>query len=309
MENMKKNLIIDTDPGIDDAIAIAIAIFSGKYSVNLISTVAGNVDIDKVTLNARKLLKFFNHEEIPVVRGSKEPLIEKLETASNVHGLSGLEGWEFENPSVEEVSGNFLDVIYNTIMSKDEKTTIMAIGPLTNIALLLKIYPDVKEKIEEIVFMGGSLTRGNKGVMSEFNIAVDPEAAYIVVHSGVKLVMAGLDIGLKALIYPEDSEKIKKQNMTGEMIYSLFKKYRGGSFNTGLKMYDSMAIAYLLNKNLFETVNTYVDIELKGQNTKGVTLVDLKGYLKKDVKNVEVITDVNAEEFRKWFVESLKKCN
>lgn len=157
--------------------------------------------------------------------------------------------------------------------------------------------------------MGGSLTRGNKGVMSEFNIAVDPEAAYIVVHSGVKLVMAGLDIGLKALIYPEDSEKIKKQNMTGEMIYSLFKKYRGGSFNTGLKMYDSMAIAYLLNKNLFETVNTYVDIELKGQNTKGVTLVDLKGYLKKDVKNVEVITDVNAEEFRKWFVESLKKCN
>ncbi|WP_231479768.1 ribonucleoside hydrolase RihC [Streptobacillus canis] len=305
---MRKNLIIDTDPGIDDAVAIAIALFSEKYNVNLISTVAGNVDIEKVTLNARRLLKFFGKEEIPVVMGSKSPLIEKLETAVDVHGLSGMEGWDFEDPVVDIVDENFLSYMYKTIMEKDKKTTIMAIGPLTNIALLLKIYPDVKNKIEEIVFMGGSLTRGNKGVMSEFNIAVDPEAAYIVIHSGVPIVMAGLDIGLKALIYPEDSEKIKVQNKTGEMVYSLFKKYRGGSFNTGLKMYDSTAVAYLLKPDLFEYVDTYVDVELKGEMTKGVTLVDLRGYLKKDIKNVKVITDVKAEEFRTWFIESLNKC-
>lgn len=305
---MRKNLIIDTDPGIDDAVAIAIALFSEKYNVNLISTVAGNVDIEKVTLNARRLLKFFGKEEIPVVMGSKTPLIEKLETAADVHGLSGMEGWDFEDPVVDIVDENFLSYMYKTIMEKDEKTTIMAIGPLTNIALLLKVYPDVKDKIEEIVFMGGSLTRGNKGVMSEFNIAVDPEAAYIVIHSGVPIVMAGLDIGLKALIYPEDSEKIKVQNKTGEMVYSLFKKYRGGSFNTGLKMYDSTAVAYLLKPDLFEYVDTYVDVELKGEMTKGVTLVDLRGYLKKDIKNVKVITDVKAEEFRTWFIESLNKC-
>lgn len=305
----KKNLIIDTDPGIDDAIAIAIAIFSEEYRVNLISTVAGNVDLEKVTLNARKLLKFFNKEDIPIVKGSSSPFIEKLETAANVHGLSGMEGWDFEEPTVDVVKENFLSYMYQNIMEKKEKTTIMAIGPLTNIALLLKVYPDVKEKIEKIVFMGGSLTRGNRGVMSEFNIAADPEAAHIVIHSGLKIVMAGLDIGWKALIYPEDSEKIKTQNKTGEMVYALFKKYRGGSFNTGLKMYDATAIAYLLREDLFETIDTYVDVELKGENTKGVTLVDLKGYLKKDIKNVKVITDVNDKEFRNWFIEALNKCN
>lgn len=306
---IKRNLIIDTDPGIDDAIAIGIAIFSEKLNVDLITTVAGNVDIDKVTLNAQKLLKFWNKESIPIAKGSSTPLVNELETATSVHGLSGMEGWNFEDPTCSILKENAINAMYDKIMSNSGKTTIMAIGPLTNVALLLKMYPDVKNKIEEIVFMGGTLTRGNKGVLSEFNVHIDPEAAYIVIHSGINVVMCGLDIGWKALILPEDSEQIKKQNRTGEMVYALFKRYRGGSFNTGLKMYDSTAIAYILNPNLFKFEILPVEIELHGQYTRGASLVDFKGYLKKEVKNVKVLTDVDSLEFRKWFIESLNKCN
>lgn len=304
----KINLIIDTDPGIDDALAIAIALFSDKVDVKLITTVAGNVSLDKVTYNARRLLKFFKKEEIPIAKGCSSPLIRKLKIASSVHGISGMEGWDFEEPEKEILKEHAIIAMKNILMQSDEKTTIMAIGPLTNIAMLIKMYPEVKEKIERIVFMGGSLTRGNHGVMSEFNVNVDPEAAYIVIHSGIKIVMSGLDIGLKALILPEDSEIIKKNNKTGEMAYALFKKYRGGSFNTGLKMYDSTAIAYILEPNLFSFEETYLDVELKGEMTKGCTIVDLKGYLKKEA-NATVLTDVDAKKFREWFIKSLLNCN
>lgn len=304
----KLNLIIDTDPGIDDAIAIAIALFSEKVDVKLITTVAGNVALDKVTENARKLLYFFGKDHIPIAKGCESPIINQLKTAASVHGVSGMEGWDFENPKVPILEEHAVIAMKNLILNSKEKITIMAIGPLTNIAMLLKLYPEVKGNIEKIVFMGGSLTRGNHGIMSEFNINVDPEAAYVVVHSGVEVVMAGLDLGMKALILPEDSEKIKEQNKTGEMIYSLFKRYRGGSFNTGLKMYDSTAIAYLLNPELFESTRSYLDVELKGEYTRGCTLVDLKNYLKRD-ENATILTDINASEFRKWFIESLKNCN
>lgn len=304
----KRNIIIDTDPGIDDALALAIALFSEKLDVKLITTVAGNVSIDKVTNNALKLLSFFE-KEIPVAKGANTPLIEKLVDASNVHGLSGMEGYDFPEPNNNLLlKENAVNAMYKVIMKSDTNITLVPIGPLTNIAMLLSVYPEVKEKIDEVVIMGGSTTRGNKGVMSEFNIATDPEAAKIVFNSGLKIVMVGLDVGLKALVMPEDSEKMAKFNKVGEMAYCLFKKYRGGSFNTGLKMYDSSAIAYLLNPELFEIVETFVDIELNGTMTRGTTIVDLKGYLKQE-PNTKVCIDIDSDKFREWFLECISKCN
>lgn len=298
-------LIIDTDPGIDDAVALAIALFSNKVDIKLITTVAGNVEIEKVTLNTRKLLKFFNKENIPVARGMKEPIINKLRTASDIHGESGLSGFDFEDPTVPEIKENAVEAMKKILMESEEKITILALGPLTNIGLLLKIYPEVKEKIERIVFMGGSLTRGNKGVMSEFNIDVDPEAAKIVLDSSLNIVMLPLDIGLKAEIYPEDSEKIRLQNKTGEMVYSLFKKYRSGSFKKGVRMYDSTAIAFILNEEIFTYDKYFVDVELNFSYTRGTTIVDLKDYLKRE-KNVTVVTDVDSNMFRKFLIDGLK---
>ncbi len=143
--------------------------------------------------------------------------------------------------------------------------------------------------------------------MAEFNIALDPEAAHMVFHSGVKLTMVGLDVGLKALVLPEDSEEIRTMNKTGEMAYCLFKKYRGGSFRTGLKMYDATAVAYLLKPELFEAVETYLDVELHGTMTAGCTLVDLKGYLGKE-PNATVCLDIDGNAFRTWFKEAIAKC-
>ncbi|MBO0991429.1 ribonucleoside hydrolase RihC [Bacillus sp. SD088] len=304
----KRPIIIDTDPGIDDAIAIAIALYSEKLDVRLITTVAGNVSLEKVTYNALRLLKFFK-KDIPVAKGADRPLIKAPIDASGIHGSTGMDGFDFEEPTKDLLlKENAVEAMRRIITTSAEPITLVPIGPLTNIALLFKVYPEVKENIQEIVLMGGSTARGNAGVMSEFNIYADPEAAKIVFHSGVPIVMAGLDVGLKALIYPEDSEQLKDMNETGNMAYQLFSKYRGGSMKTGLKMYDAFAIAYLSKPEIFQIADTFVDIELTGTLTSGCTVVDLKGYLGKP-NNAKVCLDVNESEFKEWFFTSLEKCN
>lgn len=305
---LKRPVIIDTDPGIDDAVALAIALYSDELDVKLITTVVGNVGVDKVTYNALRLLKYFK-KEVPIAIGAAAPLIREPEDASDVHGVSGMEGFDFEEPTNELLlEENAVNAMYRVIKESETKVTLVPIGPLTNIALLLKVYPELKNNIEEIVLMGGSVTRGNKGVMSEFNIHVDPEAAKIVFDSGIPIVMAGLDVGWKALVLPEDSAQLETMNDVGKMLHSLFKRYRGGSMKTGLRMYDSCAIAYLLKPEMFETVDTYVDVELNGSMTAGATIVDLKGYLKKP-NNAKVCVDIDQQLFREWLLDSLRKCN
>ncbi|MDR2870890.1 MAG: ribonucleoside hydrolase RihC [Deferribacteraceae bacterium] len=304
---LKKPIIIDTDPGIDDAVALAIALFSEKLDVRLITTVAGNVSIDKVTYNALRLLKHFG-KSIPVAKGSAQPLLRPGIDASDVHGVSGMEGWDFDEPDYGLLlPEHAVNAMYRTLKESKEKITLVPIGPLTNIALLLRMYPDVKEHIAEIALMGGSLTRGNKGVMAEFNIAYDPEAAKIVFASGLPIAVAPLDVGLKALVLPEDSAKLKGMNHTGDMIHALFQKYRGGSMKTGLKMYDSCAMAYLLAPEMFEIVETFVDVEVQGALTAGCTAIDLRGYLKQ-APNAKVCVDIDDVKFKEWFLKSLSVC-
>lgn len=303
----KRPIIIDTDPGIDDALAIAIALFSEELDVKLITTVAGNVSLDQVTENALKLLKFYE-KDVPVAKGCAQPLLAEFVDASDIHGKSGMEGYDFPEPKTELLlQEHAVNAMRRVIMESDEPITIVPIAAMTNIALLFALYPEVKSNIREIVMMGGSVTRGNKGVMSEFNVATDPEAAAMVFNSGVPIVMAGLDVGWKALVMPQDSEEIKKMGKVGDMAYHLFKHYRGGSFNTGLKMYDSCAIAYLLCPGLYTVEETYVGVELNGMMTTGCTVVDLKGYLKKK-PNAKVCTDIDGEKFREWFKQSISRC-
>lgn len=213
----KRPIIIDTDPGIDDALAIAIALFSEELDVKLITTVAGNVGLEKVTYNALRLLTYFHREDVPVAKGADAPFIRPYEDASQIHGKSGMEGFAFAQPAMKPLKEHAVNAMRRTIMESEEPLTLVPIAPLSNIALLFKMYPEVKPHIKEIVFMGGSASRGNKGVMSEYNIGVDPEAAHMVFHSGVKLTMVGLDVGLKALVLPEDCARIKEMNKTGNV--------------------------------------------------------------------------------------------
>lgn len=300
-------VIIDTDPGIDDAVAIGIALGSPALDVRLITTVGGNVSLENVTNNTLKLLRFWD-KDIPVAKGADGPLVRELVDASSIHGASGMEGYEFDGEARECLNGKVaVEAAYETLMASDEPVEIVAIAPLTNIALLLKVHPDVRGKVKRIVMMGGTLTRGNKGVLSEFNIATDPEAASIVFGSGIDLVMVGLDIAWQALVLPEDIDQIRNCGRTGKMLTSLFDHYRGGSMKTGLKMYDPTAMAYLLEPGMFETTTTYVGIELAGALTAGCTLVDLKGYLHQE-PNATVCTGIDAKAFRDWFVSSIKNC-
>lgn len=302
----KRPIIIDTDPGIDDALALAIALFSEELEVRLITTVAGNVSLENVTENVLRLLALFG-KEVPVAKGSAQPLIVDFVDASNVHGKTGMEGYDFPQPTQKVLDEHAVNAMRRVIMESSEPVTLVPIATLTNLALLFAMYPEVKKNIREIVMMGGSASRGNKGVMSEFNVATDPEAAQMVFQSGVPIVMAGLDVGWKALVLPEDSEAIKDMGKVGNMAYHLFKRYRGGSFSTGLKMYDSCAIAYLLCPELFTVEETYVGVELHGTMTAGCTVVDLKGYLGK-APNAKVCMDIDGEKFRTWFRESISRC-
>lgn len=202
-------LIIDTDPGIDDAVAIALAVFNPRFDVRLITTVAGNVSIEATTTNALKLMAYYG-KDVPVARGAAEPLIRQLDDASDIHGKTGMEGFDFPEPKTELLlDKHAVEAMRDEIMASAEPVTVMPIGPLTNIALLLKTFPEVKSRIERIVLMGGSVTRGNKGVMAEFNIFVDPEAAKIVLTSGLDITMATLDAGLGTVIPPEKTAQLK----------------------------------------------------------------------------------------------------
>ena len=302
----KEKIIIDTDPGIDDAVALAIALFNETVDVKLITTVAGNVSLEKVTANALRLLTFWG-KKVPVAKGAEKPFIQKFVDAAGIHGQSGMDGFDFPEPDMSLlVKEHAVNKMREVIMA--EKTiTLVAIGPLTNVALLFALYPEVKTHISRIVLMGGSLTRGNKGVMAEFNFATDPHAAKMVFDAGVPLVMAGLDVGWQSAILPEDTAKLLTMGKTGQMVHALFKKYRSGTFATGLRMYDACAVAYLLKPEIFKTADVFVDIELSGKLTSGCSVVDLKGYLKQTA-NATVCTEIDPVAFRAWFIESLAKC-
>lgn len=302
----KEKIIIDTDPGIDDAVALAIALFNETVDVKLITTVAGNVSLEKVTANALKLLTFWG-KKVPVAKGAEKPFIQKFVDAAGIHGQSGMDGFDFPEPDMSLlVKEHAVNKMREVIMA--EKTiTLVAIGPLTNVALLFALYPEVKTHISRIVLMGGSLTRGNKGVMAEFNFATDPHAAKMVFDAGVPLVMAGLDVGWQSAILPEDTAKLLTMGKTGQMVHALFKKYRSGTFATGLRMYDACAVAYLLKPEIFKTADVFVDIELSGKLTSGCSIVDLKDYLKQTA-NATVCTEIDPVAFRTWFIESLAKC-
>ncbi|WPL38567.1 ribonucleoside hydrolase RihC [Malacoplasma iowae] len=302
----KEKIIIDTDPGIDDAIAIIFALHNPKFDIKLISTVAGNVDVEKTTTNALKILSEYK-KDIPVAKGSESPLINTLETCESVHGNTGMDGYDFKKPIKSCLKNHAVNEIYKILKESDTPITIVALAPLTNIALLLSLYKDVKHKIKRIVLMGGAINRGNSSPSAEFNFYIDPEAAKIVIDSKLDIVIVPLEIGMKSLIYKDDCEKFKNLNKTGEIFYNLFKHYRGGSLQTGLKMYDPTVITYLDKPEIFTTQKVFVDIETTKTYVYGHSIIDLKNKLNK-TPNVTICTDIDANKFIEWFNNSMKMC-
>lgn len=298
---MKRPIIIDTDPGIDDAVALALAIRSEELDVRLITTVAGNVDVEKTTTNALKLVEFLG-ADIPVAKGCGLPLLKKLENAKDIHGESGMDGYDFPAPTRSVTGVHAVEAMREAILNSPEKITLVPIAALTNVAILFTMYPEVKEKIEEIVMMGGSLSGGNTNTSAEFNIYVDPHAAAIVFQAGVKIRMAGLDVTRTAVLHHENSLRIKETGKVGEMFYSLFQHYRGGSLKNGLRVHDACAIACLLEPDLFETQDRYVEVATEGV-AAGTLVADAAMKKNQDKEpNVTVCMKIDPVRFEEWMV-------
>lgn len=296
-------VILDTDPGIDDAVALAAAIFSPHIDLKLITTVAGNVGVAQTTRNALQLLEFWN-EDIPVAQGARRPLCRPQADAAHIHGESGMDGYAFAPPRQSPLIRPAFMAMAECLQESSRPVTLVTIGPLTNVALLLAHSPDCKTNISRIVMMGGSAGRGNFTPNAEFNIAIDPEAAAQVMESGIEIVMCGLDVTNRAVLTPDYMARLKTQSKTGKMLHSLFSHYRSGSLATGLRMHDLCAIAWLVHPELFQLVDCYVGVETQGTLTAGVTVVDLENRFNRPA-NVRVAMDIDVDGFRHWVEETL----
>lgn len=303
---MAKPLIIDTDPGIDDAAAITLLVDEPAFDIKLIASVSGNVGIGHTTNNALKLLTFLGRR-IPVARGAAAPLMRDNRFATEAHGKSGMGSFEFPEPDDSLLTeDNAVLEERKVLMESTEPVTILTLGPLTNIALLLATFPEVKSHIERIVSMGGSTERGNIGVYGEFNISVDPEAAKMVFRSGLPITMVGLDIGRKAHLVSNDLDDLEAAGEVGKMVGSLFRSYDGGHIEEGIKMYDPSAAMVLIEPELFTMRSAFVDVEISSPITLGATAVDYDGILSEE-KNSDVCVDVDVDGFRKSFVDRISR--
>lgn len=299
-----KPVIISTDPGIDDAVAIAVAVASPELDVRLLCPLAGNVSLENTTLNVLKLLEFL-HTDIPVVPGSARPLIRTSKSASEIHGESGMDGFDFPTPhKVADTQQTAVEAMHKVVSTSPLPVTLIAIGPLTDIALFTHLYPQDLANIAELIIMGGALGRGNSGVLGEFNFACDPEAAAMVASLPIKIRIAPLEVGYQARLLPDTLMKIKRLGSVGKMFDGLFSHYRGGSMKTGLKMYDALAVALVLAPELFTEVETYLEVALADPLTAGASLFDLRGY-RHQPANVHVATEVDATGFSQWLVTAL----
>ena len=303
-------IIMDCDPGHDDAIAIILACASEKLDVRAITTVGGNQTIAKTTNNALRVLAFID-KKIPVAMGANNPLRRELEIAPSVHGDSGLDGPELPQPKEEALKISAFELMAKVVEKSDEKITLVPTGPLTNIAIFLLSYPHLKSKIERISLMGGSAIGGNWTASAEFNILVDPEAADIVFKSGIPITMSGLDVTHKAQVYPEDIEKIKNQGgkvavMVGELLEFFIKFHKeicGWEF---APLHDPCAVAWLINPDMFTSKKLNVQIDIDGEHTTGCTVTDFLNRFKLE-PNTDVLLDVDRHQFVDMLIDAVNK--
>lgn len=310
----RTNIWIDCDPGIDDAVALAMAAASqDRLRILGISTVAGNQTSDLVTENALRLREFLGLSDVPVVRGAQRPLVRELGIADDIHGATGLGHCELPKATGEEGKENGLLFLRNTILSLplEEKVTLVPTGPLTNIALLLRTFPEVTERIEKIIFMGGSSVGGNVTAAAEFNFWVDPEAAQIVIGSNLPMVMCALDITMQCgLTHPQVDAFLVSNNPIlhayGEMLSFYFETTEGESPEM-VCIHDAVTILYLTNPELFQGELVSVQVDCSEGIHRGAALCDRRGERGCQEKNVFLLNRVILPEFQHILLEKLDK--
>lgn len=304
-------VILDCDPGHDDAIALILALASPELKVLAVTTSAGNQTPDKTLNNALRILTLLGRDDIPVAAGAPKPLARELIIADNVHGESGLDGPKLPDPAFAPQAMTGIELMARCLRESAEPVTLVPTGPLTNVALLLAAHPELKSKIARIVLMGGAAGAGNWTPAAEFNIYVDPEAADMVFKSGIPITMCGLDVTHEAQVMDEDIERVRAitnpvaQCVAGLLdFFMIYHREPKWGF-AGAPLHDPCTIAWLLNPALFHGVECRVDIETRGEHTVGMTVVDRYGLTGKPA-NALVLLGLDRPGFIDLLVTRLR---
>jgi len=281
-----QRIILDTDPGVDDAIAFFLALRSPELKVEAITPVSGNVPLAFTLPNALRLIEIAGHPDIPVAAGAAVPLVRKLVTAAYVHGNNGLGGVEFPEPKIKPVAETATDIIRRIVRANPGEITIVAIGPLTNIATVLKADPGIAPMIKSFVLMGGALSGGNITPAAEFNFYVDPEAARIVFDSGVPITMVGLDVTNKVLLHESQVRILEAaQNpvaqAAGKILRATMSRIKPTKDETVMAMHDPLTIGSLIDPSIVTLKDHYVQIETTGEMTAGMSVGYYRGPVRR----------------------------
>ncbi|MEO1387636.1 MAG: nucleoside hydrolase [Cyanobacteria bacterium J06634_6] len=305
---MAPPIIIDCDPGVDDAIALFLA-FGLNMPISGITTVAGNVPLSLTYPNARKLCAIAQHPHIPVLAGCPRPLIRPLATAEEVHGATGLQGADFPEPAPASHSQHSVDFLIEQLRQASEPIRIAALGPLTNLAVALIKCPDIAERISQLVIMGGAMGQGNITPAAEFNMYVDPHAAQVVLGADIPTVLITLDTTHQVLTTPERLETIRTiGNPVSTAAAGMLSFYGQHDLERyglpGAPLHDPCVLAYLHSPELFTTKKVAVAVETAGEHTLGRTVVDWYGD--GQASTIDVADTVNVEGVYDLLTEALK---
>lgn len=320
-----KKIIIDTDPGTDDALAIMLALNSPELDVRALTVVPGNVTAAQGLDNALRMVSLANRCDIPVAAGAQHPLFQKLITAEFWHGKNGLANVELPASKCRVDARFGPDLIIAMVHAAPHEITLVPVGPLTNIALAVEKDPSIVPLVKEVILMGGSISGGNVNAAAEANIYNDPEAAQIVFQAGWPLTMVGLDVGNKTLFTKKQLDEIGAEHgPMSDFVYKVAKflvELSAKYDSPGTPMYDPLAVGVAVDASIVTAPAMHVDVETRGEFTRGETVANRQGYIEKNVlhgdryiieglekiePNAKVCTEVQADRFLQMFVSRIK---
>ena len=305
-----KPVILDVDPGHDDAVAIMMACGAPGLDLLAVTTVAGNATLPKTTRNALRILSLIGRTDVPVAAGASGPLERTLRTAEDIHGESGMDGPEIPEASFEPDGRGAVELIADTLRASPEPVALIPVGPLTNVAALLREHPDLKAKISRVSLMGGSMGLGNTTPAAEFNIFVDPEAAREVFDSGLPITMSGLDVTHQAGVGAAERDRLRGIGGIGEVVAGFLdffaETYEGVFGFDAPPLHDPVAVAAILHPGVLKTRPMNVQVECESDLTRGETVCDFYGVTGRP-HNADVGVELDREAFFDLLHDSLKR--
>jgi len=306
----QKRIIIDTDPGIDDALTFLLVLASPEIKLEALTTTQGNVTLEKATRNTLSVLELCHASHIPVAAGSMVPLIQPLRASADVHGSSGIGDARLPEPKSKPVSQHAVDYLIERVLVEPNELSIFPIGPLTNIAMAIRKEPKFAESVKELVIMGGAIKEnGNSTPLAEFNIFVDPHAAHIVFHAGIPITLIPLDVTHKCLLKQEHVDRLLKINSpVTQFIKDALDVYLKFSYERGFAggaLHDPLTLAAIIAPELLTLKEYYVDVDHSGGVAMGKTFADIFNVTNKPA-NMKVAMDVQGEDFIELFVQRME---